>query len=176
MKQPVISISSAVFTSSWKDITFRINQFLDYAATHPNAEIQYAVSAIHLWIHSDASYLNETKARSRNADYFYLSDEPNFPIKHDDPPPMHNAPILVNSKILDVVMSSVQESKTGSGFLNAKDAVPMRTALEEMGRKQGPTPIQFDNKCSVGILTDTVVQRRSKAMDMRFYWLRDRAR
>ena len=45
-----------------------------------------------------------------------------------------------------------------------------------MGRKQGPTPIQFDNKCAVGILTDTVVQRRSKAMDMRFYWTHDRAR
>jgi hypothetical protein len=73
-------------------------------------------------------------------------------------------------------MSSVQESETGSGFLNAKDAVPMRATLEEMGRKQGPTPIQFDNKCAVGILTDTVVRRRSKAMDMLFYWLRDRQR
>ena len=45
-----------------------------------------------------------------------------------------------------------------------------------MGHPQGPTPIQFDNKCATGILTDTVVQRRSKAMDMRFYWLRDRVR
>jgi hypothetical protein len=73
-------------------------------------------------------------------------------------------------------MSSVQESETGSGFINAKDAVPMRTTLHEMGHPQGPTPIQFDNKCATGILTDTVVQRRSKAMDMRFYWLRDRVR
>ena len=52
----------------------------------------------------------------------------------------------------------------------------MRTTLLEMGHPQGPTPIQFDNKCATGILTDTVVQRRSKAMDMRFYWLRDRVR
>ena len=112
----------------------------------------------------------------KNAGYFYLSDEPKLPIKHTYPPPMHNALILVNSKIIDAVMSSVQESETGSGFLNAKDAVPMQTPLEEMGRKQGPTPIQFDNKCAVGILTDTMCQRRSKAMDMRFYWLRDRMR
>ncbi len=47
----------------------------------------------------------------------------------------------------------------------------MRTTLQEMGHPQGPTPIQFDNKCATGILTDTVVQRRPKAMDMRFYWL-----
>jgi hypothetical protein len=71
-------------------------------------------------------------------------------------------------------MSSVQESETGSGFINAKDTIPMRTTLHERGHPQGPTPIQFDNKCATGILTDTVVQRWSKAMDMRFYWLQDR--
>ena len=176
MKQPVNSIAASVSTSSWKDIKFRIDQFLDYAATHPNAEIQYDASEMHLWIHSDASYLNESKARSRNSGYFYLSDKPKLPITHTDKPPMHNAPVHINSKIIDAVMSSVQESETGSGFINAKDAIPMRTTLEEMGRKQGPTPIQFDNKCAVGILTDTMCQRRSKAMDMRFYWLRDRVR
>jgi hypothetical protein len=131
---------------------------------------------MHLWLHTDASYLNESKARSRNGGYFYLSSKPKLPIHPDDPPPPLNAPILVNSKIIDAVMSSVQESETGSGFINAKDAVPMRTTLTEMGHAQGPTPLQFDNKCAVGILTDTVVQRRSKAMDMRFYWIRDRQR
>ena len=131
---------------------------------------------MHLWLHTDASYLNESKARSRNGGYFYLSKKPKIPINPNDPAPPLNAPILVNSKIIDAVMSSVQESETGSGFINAKDAVPIRTTLEEMGHPQGPTPLQFDNKCAVGILTDTVVQRRSKAMDMRFYWVRDRHR
>ena len=70
-------------------------------------------------------------------------------------------------------MSSAQESE-GTGYINAKDAVPLRTALEELGHKQGPTPIQFDNLCATGIINDTVTQCRSKAMDMRFYWLRDR--
>ena len=69
-------------------------------------------------------------------------------------------------------MPSVQESETGSGFINGKDAAPMRTTLAKMGHKQ----IQFDTNCAVGFLTDTVVQRRSKAMDMRFYWIRDRTR
>jgi len=103
-------------TSSWADLKFRIIQFLDYAATHPDAEIQYTASQTNLWIHSDASYLNETKARSRNAGYFYLSDKPKLPIKPDDPPPPLNTPVLVNSKIIGAVMSSVQESsETGSG-------------------------------------------------------------
>ena len=50
----------------------------------------------------------------------------------------------------------------------------MRQTLEELGHNQGPTPIQLDNKTAVGILTDTMVQRRSKPMDMRFYWLKCR--
>ena len=108
--------------------------------------------------HLRGSVLNETKARSRNGGFFHLSYIPELPIEPNDPPPPLNAPVLVNSKILDAVMSSVQESETGSGFINVKDAVPMRTTLEEMGHKQGPTPIQFDNKCAVGIITDTVVQ------------------
>jgi hypothetical protein len=174
MQTAVSSIASSISTSSWKDITFRIDQFLDYAATHPDAHIQYKASEMHLWLHTDASYLNETKARSCNGGYFYLSDKPKLPIKPDDLPPPLNAPILINSKIIDAVMSSIQESETGSGFINAKDAVPMRTTLQEIGHKQGPFPLQFDNKCAVGILTDTVVQRRSKAMDMRFYWVRNR--
>jgi hypothetical protein len=126
---------------------------------------------MHLWLHSNASYLNESKARSRNGGFFYLSDKPKLPIKLEDPVPPLNAPILVNSKVIDVVMSSVQESETDSGFINAKDAIPIRTTLHEMGHPQGPTPIQFDNKCATGILTDTVVQSRSKAMYMIFYWL-----
>ena len=80
-----IFFSATVFTSSWKEIKFCIDQFLDYAATHPNAEIQYDASAMHLWIHSDASYLNETKARSQNSGFFYLLDEPKLSITNPIP-------------------------------------------------------------------------------------------
>ena len=33
-----------------------------------------------------------------------------------------------------------------------------------------------DNKCASGIASDSVIQRRSKAMDTRFHWTRDRVR
>ena len=70
MQTAVSSIGSAVSTASWKELNFRINHFLDYAATHPDAHIQYRASQMHLWLHSDASYLNaETKARSRNGGF-----------------------------------------------------------------------------------------------------------
>jgi hypothetical protein len=172
---PIGAIATAMSTASWKDIKQRLTKFLNYAATHPNAAIRYRASQMHLWIHTDASYLNEPKARSRGAGYFFLSDRPRLPIRPNDPAPPHNAPILVNSKVIPNVMSSVQESETGMGFLNARDAIPIIQTLTEMGHPQGPVPLQFDNLASTGILTETFAQRRSKAMDMRFYWLRDRA-
>ena len=39
-------------------------QLLDYAATNPNAAIQYHMSNMILYAHSNASYLSEPKVRS----------------------------------------------------------------------------------------------------------------
>jgi hypothetical protein len=73
-------------------------------------------------------------------------------------------------------MSSATEAETGALFYNAKEACLLRTTLSDLGHPQPATPIQTDNACAVGIVNETVKQRRSKAMDMRFYWVRDRVR
>jgi hypothetical protein len=39
-----------------------IIKFLNYAATHADAELQYNASDMILWIDSDASYLSESNA------------------------------------------------------------------------------------------------------------------
>ncbi len=33
-----------------------------------------------------------------------------------------------------------------------------------------------DNTCAIGIATDSIKQKRSKSIDMRFHWVRDRVR
>ena len=55
-----------------------------------------------------------------------------------------------------------------------KDAVVLRTTLSEMGHAQPPTPIQVDNSTACGIANTNIKLQRSKAIDMRFYWVRDR--
>jgi hypothetical protein len=47
--------------------------------------------------------------------------------------------------------------------------------LEDMGQQQPPTPIQTENSTACGILNNKVSQKISKAVDMRFYWVRDRS-
>ena len=96
---------------------------------------------MHLWIQSNASYLNESKSSYCNGGFFYFLEKYKLPINPNGPPPKLTAKVLVNSKIIDTVMSSVKESETGSGFINGKDYVPLCNALHEMVHIQGPTPI-----------------------------------
>jgi hypothetical protein len=74
------------------------------------------------------------------------------------------------------VVSSAAEAELAALFHNGKDACPIRVCLEELGHPQPPTPIKTDNSTATGIANDTVKQKRSKAIDMRFYWIRDRVR
>ena len=74
------SIGTSPSTAPWKELEPRTNHMLDYIATHPNAQIEYRASDMYLWVHTDSSYLNEPKARSCGAGYFYLSDKPKLPI------------------------------------------------------------------------------------------------
>ncbi|GAX14227.1 hypothetical protein FisN_1Hu418 [Fistulifera solaris] len=149
-----------------------ITQLLNYCATHPDATVRFRASDMILHIESDASYLSETKARSRAAGYHYLSSTPST----SDTPPPFNGPIAVHSTILKEVVSSAAEAELAALFYNGKEACPIRTALEEMNHPQPATPIVTDNSTASGIANDTVKQKRSKAMDMRFYWIRDRVR
>jgi hypothetical protein len=162
-----------------KATTIAITQLLNYAATHPDATLRYHASGMVLHVHSDASYLSEKKARSRAGGYFFLSDPLANPLQApppDSPPPPSNGAVHVHSSILVPVLSSATEAELAALFHNGKEAAMLRTTLEDMGHPQPATPIQTDNACASGICNETVKQRRSKAMDMRFYWIRDRVK
>jgi hypothetical protein len=143
-------------------------QLLAYAATHPDASITYYDSDMRLIVHSDASYLSESKARSRIGGYYYLGN--------DEDDTIINGAVTCLSSIIDVVVSSATEAEYGATFSNGKIAEGLRVTLAELGHPQAPTLLICDNQCSTGIANDTVTQRKSKAMDMRFNWIRDRIR
>jgi hypothetical protein len=149
--------------------------FLNYAATHPDAVVRFHASLMQLHEHSDASYHSESQARSRAGGFYFLDgkDDP----RPEAPPPPLNGPIHILCEILKNVMSSAAEAELGALFRNGQEGYAIRNTLEEMGHKQlGPTPIQTDNSTAEGIANDTVKAKRSKAMDMRFYWIRDRVK
>ena len=140
--------------------------FMDYAATHQDAIITYRASNMVLVVHSNASYLSEPKAQSRAGGHFFLSS--------DTKDPANNGAVLNIAQLIKAVMSSAAEAKLGALYINAREAVPQRQLLEEMGHPQPPTPMQTDNSTALGVVTSNIQPRQTKAMDMRFHWLRCR--
>jgi hypothetical protein len=87
----------------------------------------------------------------------------------------HNGSMLTLSTILRMVVASAAEAEIGALFFNSKEGVNIRNILKEMGHPQLDMPMQTDNTAAHGILHGMCKQQRSKAIDMRFYWVRDRA-
>jgi hypothetical protein len=122
-----------------------------------------------LKIHSDASYLCEPKATSRIGGYFYLGGKSDSRMK-----PISNGPIFCHTTVLKHVVSSVAEAEFGAIFVNAKEVTVTRTTLSEMGHNQDATDLTTDNTTADGIINNAFQQKRSKAMDMQFYWVQGR--
>jgi hypothetical protein len=145
------------------------NQLLDYLATHPDATIRYHASDIILHIHSDASYLSVSNTRSRLGGLFFCGDKS----LHED---NLNGSILNVASVIKNAVASAAESEVGACFQNAQSVAPLRVTLTELGHIQPPTPLRTDNSAAFGILNETIKQKRSKSMDMRYHWLTDRVR
>ena len=128
--------------------------------------ITFKASKVELAAHSDASYLSEPKAHSRAGGHFFLSDGTAMP--------GNNGAVLNIAHIIKHVMTSATEAELAALYIMAREAVYIRIILEEMGHKQPPTPLQTDNSAACGVVNGKVQPKRTKAMDMRFHWLRNR--
>jgi hypothetical protein len=105
------------------------NQLLDYLATHPDATIRYHASNMIMHIHSDASYLSVSNARSRLRGLFFLG---NKPPEQDT----LNGSIRNVASVIKKVVASAAESEVGACFHNSQSGAPLRVTLTELGHTQ----------------------------------------
>ncbi len=80
--------------------------------------------------------------------------------------PTNNGAVLNILQIIRAVMSSAVEAELGALFINANTAVSMRHMLKELGHPQPPTSIQTDNKTANDLLTNKIMPKALKVMDM----------
>jgi hypothetical protein len=128
---------------------------IDYLDTHLDATIRYHASNMILHIHSDASYLSVSNARSRLRGLFFLG---NKPPKHDK----LNRSILIVASVIKNVVASAAESEVGACFHNAQSGAPLRVTLTELVHTQPPMPLCTDNSTAFGILNETIKQKDQK--------------
>ena len=157
----IASQSSAPTTNTLKHTC----QLFDYLAMEENTVLTYKHSAKQLAVHSDASYLSETKARSQASRHFFLSVDKKIP--------RNNGAILNILYFIKNVMSSAMEAELAALYIMAREAIYIHTIVKEMGHKQPLTPIQTDNAMADAVINGKVQPKCTKAMDMRFYWLHD---
>jgi hypothetical protein len=98
-----------------------------------------------LHIHSDASYLSVSNARSRLGGLFFL-------VKKSPEQDTLNGSILNVASVIKNMVASAAESEVGACFHNAQSGAPLRVTLTEMGHTQPPTPLRNNNSTAFGIL------------------------
>jgi hypothetical protein len=109
------------------------------------------------------------KGKKQIRGFFYLGYNPPNQSKL-------NGSILNIASVIKNVVASAAESEFGACFQNAQTAAPLRTTLLEIGHNQPETPLRTESSTAYGILNETIKQKRSKSMDLKYYWLQDRVR
>jgi hypothetical protein len=147
----------------------RCIQLLDYLASNSEAKVRYHASDMVMNIHSNESYLSEMKARSRACGHFFMGWMP----KNGEPIKLNGA-FYVKTTILRFVVASAAEAELGALFHNCQDGIIFQQTLTNLGHPQSKTPVHCDNATTVGITNNTVKRQRSRAMEMRFFWVGDK--
>ena len=162
---PAVTTLSSLQSAPTLNVIAKLNRLLGYCSAFPDHQLIFRPSRVLLQTHSDASFNSLPRSGSKSGGHHTLGN-------HD--PAFHNAPIDVDSSRIPVVTSSAADAELAAAYGNARSAHFHRATLQNIGYPQPPSPIFCDNECAIGISSSSVKQKKSKSMDMRFNWLRDR--
>ena len=112
--------------------------------------------------------MNEPGAKSTAGGHHFMSSAP----KNGQAIKLNGA-ICSLCTSLKLTAASAAEAELRAPFPNAQEAKKMQFILQEMGHPQPPTPIHCDNATATGTSNGTVKQQRSRAMEMRHFWVFD---
>lgn len=110
----------------------KFKQFLDYAATNPDAIVTYHASDMVLVGHIDASYISDPKARIRAGGHWFLSSDEQFP--------RNNGMVYSISTLIRVVMSFATEAKLCALFQIARPQSPHAKRWRNWAMHNQPRP------------------------------------
>lgn len=165
---PAVTHLSSLQAQPTQDVLQAAQRVLAYCSRYPNNGLRYYACDMILHIQSDASYLSRPGARSVAGALFYLGNIGQ---------PTHvNGSVHALSSIIPAVVASVAEAEYAALFHAGQEGIWLRHILQSLGYPQPPTTILCDNKCAEGIALDTIKPKRTKSIDMRFHWIRDRIR
>ena len=120
-----------------------------------------------LKVYSDASYNSRPGSISIAGGWHYCGN------KLDD---TINGTLHSISCRIPTVCDAVSEAEYAALYINGTAAAWERTVLAPLGYPQPPTVLITDNECAAGIANNKLTARKSKAIAMRYHWIRCRIR
>ena len=146
----------------------KMDRILGHMMKYPDNKVRFHASDMKYIVFGDISHNSVSKGRSRAGGLGYFGWAEDLQ--------RLNGAVFLMSSILDVVTASAAEGEYGAAYMVARHAVWMRAIARALGHPQPPTTIWCDNTCAVGLCNDTLKTARTKSIDLRFHWLRDRVR
>eukprot|EP00957_Ditylum_brightwellii_P065264 4950314-Ditylum_brightwellii.AAC.1 len=147
-----------------------MDQLLNYLSTYPNATVRFCTISMIFYIHSNTAYMVLPEAHLCTGGYFYLSNKSTTKDATDVPT---NRAIHNECSTICNVIGSTAEAEVGGLYVNCQQG-EFCTALQEMGYPQHVTIVITDDSTADGIVNIRTKQPRTRSMDMRFYWIKDR--
>lgn len=140
-------------------------RLLHYAAKYPQQKLVYRACDMVLHIWSATKHTNGLPARVGGL--HYLTDANRTLI---------NGGILAISSMMPTVPSGTTEADYASACINAQHGVWLRTVLAALGYEQPATILRCSNQGTVDIANEVFKDRKNKAFDARYNWIRIRIR
>ena len=143
-----------------------VDNIFAYLKKEQNLGIRYKASDMIVRAESDASYTSEANSKSRSGGYIYygrVNDES-----------WVNGPVMVLSAIQRLVATSACEAEYVALFETGKATMAVRNITEALGLSQGTTQIVCDNQAATAIANDTAREKRTRHMNMRLNWIKDK--
>ena len=169
---PAVKLLSHQQAAPTANTMLAVQRFLQYVADHPHARITYFASNMQLSIHSDASFNGEPNGRSRAGGFFTLGS-----IEYNGNPDQQqhiNGPLDIVCKSIPTVCTSAAEAEYAAMFINAQQGEKIRQILHDLGFPQQATVMTYDNTVAGKLALRKCKQKRSKAIALRYHWIRDR--
>ena len=124
----VLSAIGSQQAAATEDTVTAVDQLLDYCATYNDNGSTYRANNMVLAAHSDTSFNNESRSRSRACAHIFLLENNIIP--------RWNGLLLTIAQIIKYMVSSAAETKMTALFLTTKEMVPLKDTLQEMGWKK----------------------------------------
>ena len=143
-------------------------RLLNYLHSHPTRVVRFTGCDMVYIVDSDASFQSRDDSISVCGGYHRLVDK--------NSTDRANGTLLAISCQIPTVCQGASEAEYAALYINGSAAAWIRTNLAAMNFPQNPTVITTDNLCAQGIANRTLTARKSKAIAMRYHWIRDRVR